>query len=127
MGEHSARLTLDSGAVIEARLVVAADGADSAVRKQAGIAQQVWDYGQQGIVSVVRTDRPNPGIAWQRFMPGGPLAFLPLADGQSSIVWTRPGAEADGLIMLDDAAFLQVLNAAGWARCWPAARAWRSP
>jgi 2-octaprenyl-3-methyl-6-methoxy-1,4-benzoquinol hydroxylase/2-octaprenylphenol hydroxylase len=116
MGEHSARLTLDSGAVIEARLVVAADGADSAVRKQAGIAQQVWDYGQQGIVSVVRTDRPNPGIAWQRFMPGGPLAFLPLADGQSSIVWTRPGAEADGLIMLDDAAFLQVLNAAsrGW-------------
>jgi ubiquinone biosynthesis UbiH/UbiF/VisC/COQ6 family hydroxylase len=65
---------------------------------------------------VVGSERPNPGVAWQRFMPGGPLAFLPLADGRSSIVWTRPDAQARELLGMDESAFLATVNEAshGW-------------
>jgi ubiquinone biosynthesis UbiH/UbiF/VisC/COQ6 family hydroxylase len=86
-----------------------------------GIDQDHWEYGQQGIVSVVETNKPNPGIAWQRFMEGGPLAFLPLQDGTSSIVWSRPEAEAQRLLELDDAAFCAELEqaAAGKSQAWP--------
>lgn len=115
-GQDTVRLELESGASLEASLVVAADGADSALRRLAGIDQQTWDYEQQGVVCVARTAKPNPGTAWQRFMDGGPLAFLPLSDGQSSIVWTRPAREAAGLLDLSDAEFIDRLDAAsgGW-------------
>lgn len=107
-----ARITLDSGEEVTAALVVGADGPRSAVRKGAGIEQEIWHYGQRGIVSVVRAERPNPGVAWQRFMEGGPLALLPLADGSSSIVWTRPSREAQRLLALPDEAFCEELSAA---------------
>jgi 2-octaprenyl-3-methyl-6-methoxy-1,4-benzoquinol hydroxylase/2-octaprenylphenol hydroxylase len=114
-------LTLDSGARVRARLLVAADGADSRIRRELGIRQAHWEYGQAGVVGVIATEPPNPGVAWQRFMDGGPLAFLPLADGRSSIVWSRPEAEARRLLALDDAAFLAELGeaAAGGPDHWP--------
>jgi len=114
-------LTLSSGRRLRARLLVAADGADSRIRRRLGIRQQHWEYGQRGVVGVVATEPPNPALAWQRFMDGGPLAFLPLADGRSSIVWTRPDAEAERLLALDDAAFLAELGeaAAGGPGHWP--------
>ena len=114
-------LTLDSGARLRARLLVAADGADSRIRRLLGIGQDHWEYGQAGVVGVVETTPPNPALAWQRFMDGGPLAFLPLADGRSSIVWSRPEAEAQRLLALDDAAFLDELGvaAAGGPDHWP--------
>lgn len=105
-------LTLDSGLRVTAALAVGADGPRSPVRKAAGIEQKIWHYGQRGIVGVVQTDRPNAGVAWQRFMEGGPLAFLPLSDGASSIVWTRPSREAEGLLELDEPAFCEELTAA---------------
>lgn len=114
-GPDVVRLELESGARLDAALVVAADGADSTLRRLAGIDQQTWDYEQQGVVCVVRTARPNPGTAWQRFMEGGPVAFLPLSDGQSSIVWTRPAREASGLLDLPEAEFIDRLNAASGA------------
>ena len=112
---------LHSGAALHCRLLVGADGADSEVRKLLGIGQSYWAYGQQGIVCVVQTATANPGIAWQRFMDGGPLAFLPLQDGTSSIVWSRPEAEASRLLALDADAFAAELDQAiaGGQGHWP--------
>ena len=114
---------LGSGTRVHCRLLIGADGANSKVRKLLGIDQDHWEYGQQGIVSVVTTERPNSGIAWQRFMEGGPLAFLPLQDGTSSMVWSRPEAAARRLLELDDESFLAELEAAaaGENQAWPGA------
>ncbi|HUF82223.1 MAG TPA: FAD-dependent monooxygenase, partial [Burkholderiales bacterium] len=111
-GADRVDVTLGSGEAISARLVVGADGPRSPVRELAGIEQKVWTYGQQGIVAVARAEKNNPGVAWQRFMPGGPLAFLPLDDGSSSIVWTRPNREAERLLGLEDDAFCAELEVA---------------
>lgn len=105
------RLRLQNGHCLSGRLLVGADGADSAVRRLLGIGTQYWAYGQSGIVAVVHTERMNTGLAWQRFMAGGPLALLPLADGSSSMVWSRPDAEARRLLALDDAAFCREVEA----------------
>lgn len=112
---------LDDGRSLRCRLLVAADGAASPMRERLGIRQKFWAYGQMGIVAVVHTAEPNPGVAWQRFMEGGPLALLPLQDGTSSIVWSRPEAEAGRLLELEDEAFLAELEqAAGGADGhWP--------
>jgi ubiquinone biosynthesis UbiH/UbiF/VisC/COQ6 family hydroxylase len=98
--------------VLQAPLLVGADGAGSRVRAHTGIRQDHWDYNPKGVVAVVRCERANPGIAWQRFMNGGPLAFLPLGDGASSIVWSRPLTEADRLLALEPADFLAELESA---------------
>jgi 2-octaprenylphenol hydroxylase len=114
-------LGLESGTKISCGLLVAADGADSGIRKRIGIRQDHWEYGQQGLVAVVQTATPNPGVAWQRFLEGGPLAFLPLNDGSSSIVWSLPEAEAVRLVELNEAAFLAELDHAvsGGENHWP--------
>jgi 2-polyprenylphenol 6-hydroxylase len=103
---------LDDGRVVHARLVVGADGARSRVRSLAGIGVDVRRYGQKAVVANVTTETPNPATAWQRFLPTGPLAFLPLADGRSSIVWSTGADAADALLALDDAAFCAELGAA---------------
>jgi len=115
-GQNQSRISLNSGAQLSADLVVGADGAASPVRKAIGIRQDYRSYNQHGLVAVVGKQKPNPGVAWQRFMPGGPLAFLPLADGRSSIVWTQPSIEAQRLLALDNDAFLDELDVAssGW-------------
>jgi 2-octaprenyl-3-methyl-6-methoxy-1,4-benzoquinol hydroxylase/2-octaprenylphenol hydroxylase len=114
-------IRLESGVGICCRLLVAADGANSGIRKRLGIRQDYWEYGQQGLVTVVQTSTPNPGVAWQRFLAGGPLAFLPLKDGSSSIVWSLPEAEAARLLDCDEAAFLAELEQAvsGGENHWP--------
>ena len=111
-----ARVVLQSGKTLSAALVVGADGVASAVRRQVGIDQEHFAYNQGGLVAVVGKQQANPGVAWQRFMPGGPLAFLPLADGRSSIVWSRPSDEAQRLVALDESAFKDELEQAsnGW-------------
>jgi len=110
------RVSLKSGRIITASLVVGADGAGSRVRKAIGIRQDYYAYNQHGLVAVVGKHKPNPGVAWQRFLPGGPLAFLPLADGRSSIVWTRPSLEAERLLALETTDFIGELDTAssGW-------------
>ncbi|NNE06491.1 MAG: UbiH/UbiF/VisC/COQ6 family ubiquinone biosynthesis hydroxylase [Xanthomonadales bacterium] len=110
--ESSVLLELDNSQSAEARLVVACDGAASSLRELAGIDHETWEYNQQGLVSVVQTELPNPGTAWQRFLPAGPLAFLPLPDGRSSIVWSCPSAETQSLLSLDEAAFNEALSLA---------------
>lgn len=103
-------LRLTDGTELEARLLIAADGADSTLREQAGIRCASWPYPQQAMVCHVETELPHQHTAWQRFMPTGPLAFLPLADGRCSIVWSS--SECWMLQTLEDAPFLSALTAA---------------
>ena len=112
----SAVLVLADGKRFEVALVIGADGANSIVRNAAGIFQHTWEYNQKGLVCVVRKARHNPGVAWQRFLPGGPLAFLPLSDGSSSIVWTLSTSEADRLASISRDAFQAELEVGshGW-------------
>ncbi|MGN6512017.1 MAG: UbiH/UbiF family hydroxylase [Lysobacteraceae bacterium] len=110
------RLQLDDGERLAARLVVAADGAESSVRALAGIDAPRHEYGQRGLVAYVATERPHADTAWQRFLPGGPLAFLPCSEGLSSIVWSVPDAEATRLLALDEGAFAGELTRAFDAR-----------
>jgi len=107
-----ALLDLADGRRAAARLLVGADGRDSWVREQAGITTSGWDYDQHAIVAHVRVTRPHGETAWQRFLPTGPLAFLPLLDGRCSIVWSATEERARELMALDDAAFLAELEAA---------------
>ena len=106
------RLILTDGRSITARLLVGADGRDSLVRTLAGIETEGWDYGQRAIVAHVRPAEWHRETAWQRFLPTGPLALLPLADGRCSIVWSADDARAAELMALDDAAFSAALSEA---------------
>ncbi len=103
---------LDDARTLGATLLVGADGKQSRVREQAGIHAQMSHYGQQGLVAVVECERDHEQTAWQRFLPTGPLAFLPLHDGRCSIVWSATTARARQLLALDDAAFCAALGEA---------------
>lgn len=108
-------LTLVGGRELRTPLVVAADGANSAVRRLAGCATREWDYLHHAIVTSVRCAEPHQRTAWQRFTDDGPLAFLPLErDGEHwcSIVWSATPLEAERLMALDDAAFCNELGRA---------------
>ncbi|HXR18624.1 MAG TPA: FAD-dependent monooxygenase [Steroidobacteraceae bacterium] len=98
--------------VLEARVVIGADGAHSAVRAGAGLAVRSHDYRQRAIVATVATERPHAYTAWQRFLSTGPLAFLPLFDGCCSIVWSLDLAVAQELGDCDARLFEQRLDAA---------------
>lgn len=98
-----------------ARVVVAADGAQSLVRAAAGIAAVVEDYQQVAVVVHLATDRPASGIAYERFTPTGPLAVLPLVDGRYTLVWTRTPERAAQVLALESAAFIAELQRSfGW-------------
>ena len=109
-------LTLDNHSVLSAQLLIAADGANSAVREHFQFATKQWDYGQHAIVTTITTENPNQLTAWQRFMPTGPLAFLPLNnigdDHCCSIVWSQDTTEAKRLMALEDDQFCQQLSRA---------------
>ena len=115
-GEEGVELTLEDGDVIEAALLVGADGGDSWVREELGISVSTHEYQQLGIVCRIETEYPHRETAWQRFLPTGPVAVLPMADGNSSIVWSVDKDRAQALLELDNAAFEAELRAAlgGW-------------
>lgn len=100
-GQEALTLQLTSGATLVATLLVGADGARSQLRQHAGIETRGWSYGQQAIVATVQTELSHQETAWQRFLPTGPLAFLPLENGCCSIVWSNDDAKADELMSLD--------------------------
>ena len=117
--ERGLRLRLDDGRRISARIALAADGAGSTLRGLAGIRTDGHAYGQSGVVGYVRTAQAHEATAWQRFLPGGPLAFLPFADGSCSIVWSLPTAEAEAVLAMDDAGFEAALSRAFDRRLGP--------
>ncbi|MGH8108812.1 MAG: FAD-dependent oxidoreductase [Arenimonas sp.] len=114
--ETTVTIHLKSGAVIKANLVLGADGASSKVRDTLGLKTDKKDYGQRGVVAYVKTEHSHQNTAWQRFLPTGPLAFLPFGDGRCSIVWTLPNDEAERLLNVDDAIFCRELTRAFDAR-----------
>ena len=109
-------LTLNNHSVLSAQLLIAADGANSAVREHFQFATKQWDYAQHAIVTTITTEKPNQRTAWQCFMPTGPLAFLPLNnigdDHCCSIVWSQDTTEAERLMALEDDQFCQQLSRA---------------
>lgn len=98
-------MTLEDGRRFDARLVIAADGGHSKLRELAGIRSDAQVYDQHAVVAHVSTAEPHRSTAWQRFLPEGPIALLPLGDGRSSIVWTTTPAHAERLLALSDADF----------------------
>ncbi|GAA0784964.1 ubiquinone biosynthesis hydroxylase [Roseibium denhamense] len=98
-------LVLADGSELRTRLLVAADGVRSKLRDLAGIRTVDWDYGQSGIVTTVKHERPHLGRAEEHFLPAGPFAVLPLPGNRSSLVWTEKTADADRLVRSDDFTF----------------------
>lgn len=103
---------LEDGSCLRARLVVGADGVQSPTRRLAGIDTRGHAYDQTAVICHVRTEEPHRETAWQRFLPEGPVALLPLADGRSSIVWSTTTADAERLIAASPERFLEELTAA---------------
>ena len=114
-GDHDAggvEVRLEGGRTVAARLLVGADGARSTVRSLAGIGSDRSAYEQRALVATVDTEGPRRAITWQRFLPTGPQAFLPLAGRRASMVWYHAPDEIVRLAALDDAAFLDAMHAA---------------
>jgi 2-octaprenyl-6-methoxyphenol hydroxylase len=107
-----ARLTLADGRTLAAPLVVAADGAQSALRGMAGIGVIAHDYGQTGLVTTISHQLPHDGVAWEHFRPAGPFASLPLPGNRSSLVWTERSEDAPRYLGLDHADLALAIEAA---------------
>jgi 2-octaprenylphenol hydroxylase len=110
--DDQVHVELESGKQLSAQLLIGADGAHSRVRALANIDFERDDYGQSGLVCVVKTEKHHEYTAWQRFQVSGPLAFLPLSDGSCSIVWTLPSDRADYYLSRSDDDFKAALGEA---------------
>ena len=105
-------VVLESGERLETRVLIGADGAGSAVRRLAGIAHERSAYDQHALVTTIETELPQQDITWQRFVPSGPQAFLPLVGHRASMVWYHEADEIARLNALDDEAFALAMEAA---------------
>jgi 2-octaprenylphenol hydroxylase len=103
---------LGNGGSIRGTVLLAADGGESIVRKLLDLPVAEHAYGQTALVTHVTSTASHRETAWQRFLPGGPLALLPLDDGRSSVVWSLPTADAERLLAASDAEFLAELTVA---------------
>ncbi|MDH5547651.1 MAG: 2-octaprenyl-6-methoxyphenyl hydroxylase [Gammaproteobacteria bacterium] len=95
---------------IRTRLMVGADGGNSQVRKLLDIGVNRWEYGQTAIISTVTPAYKHNNVAYERFTPGGPMALLPMSENRCSLVLTTRDADVDGVMALEDDAFLSLLT-----------------
>lgn len=102
---EAVNVVLDDGRRIEARLLVGADGARSPTRSLAGIGFESRDYLQRAVVATVETEHPHSGTTYQRFLPNGPVAMLPLGNRHCSIVWTTSEGQARRLLEMSEGEF----------------------
>lgn len=112
INDEAVQVTLNDKSVIAAPLLVGADGGRSKIRSAAGIDVSAWSYQQSAVVTTVTTKLSHQQTAWQRFREDGPVAFLPLEDGSSSIVWSTSPEHAETLLAMGDAEFCQALEQA---------------
>jgi 2-octaprenyl-6-methoxyphenol hydroxylase len=114
--QHGVTVSLHDGRKLQAPLLVAADGRNSATREAAGIAVARWKYDHQAIVSVLRHEREHEHVAYEIFYPTGPFALLPMNDAEgrhrSAIVWSVPEEDAAGWLSLSDPDFAAEAQAA---------------
>lgn len=110
MSQDAAAVTLDDGRELQAKLLIAADGRQSHLRRAAGLKTVGWQYDQSGIVATIAHEKPHYGIAEEHFLPAGPFAILPLRGNRSSLVWTEKTADAQLLMALDDEKFMVELR-----------------
>lgn len=112
--DGSARVRVKAGAgvrTLRARLLVAADGAQSAVRSALDIPTRRWEYGQSAVLANVTPELAHGNVAYERFTEQGPLALLPLGPDRCALVWTRRDEEVSKVLGLDDRGFLAALQA----------------
>jgi 2-octaprenyl-6-methoxyphenol hydroxylase len=95
---------------IEARLAIAADGAQSVLREAAGIGAQTWNYEQTALVTNVLAQRFHDHVAYERFTAEGPLALLPMSEGRIGLIWTFATDVAPSIAEVDDKAFIARLQ-----------------
>ncbi len=110
---------------LKARLLVAADGASSTIREQLGITARTWDYGQSAIICNVSVQRPQPGIAFERFTDSGPLALLPMGDDRYALIWTVASPCVPAVLAMTDTEFLETAADRFNGRCGRFMRAGR--
>jgi 2-octaprenyl-6-methoxyphenol hydroxylase len=108
----AANVAFESGEAqrLTCSLLIAADGARSAVREMMGITAELSSYGQRAVIGNLLTEKPISNVAYERFTAQGPLAVLPVAEGRAGFVWTVSEADADRVMSLDDSAFLAELQ-----------------
>lgn len=110
------KVTLADGETLQAKLLIGADGQNSMVRKKLGIPTVKWNYDQSAVVAVLRlSETTENNVAWQRFLPTGPIAMLPLSDTESSLVWSTSHHLAEELLELDEESFVDAVNSAFWS------------
>ncbi len=108
---QSPEVELGDGRILSAKVLVAADGGQSRVRQAVGLGVTSWDYNQHALVIYIDTDYGQQDITWQRFVPSGPQAFLPLTGHYGSIVWYNSPDEVARLKTLSNADLLRELTA----------------
>jgi 2-octaprenyl-6-methoxyphenol hydroxylase len=96
--------------ILSSGLVIGADGTDSTVRREANIITDIFDYGQSAIVTKTSLKRAHNAIAYERFIPGGAIAMLPLANQECATIWTANNSQISQLMELSEQAFLQKLQ-----------------
>uniref|UniRef100_A0A8C2BHE6 Ubiquinone biosynthesis monooxygenase COQ6, mitochondrial n=1 Tax=Cyprinus carpio TaxID=7962 RepID=A0A8C2BHE6_CYPCA len=107
------QVTLANGKTLHTKLLIGADGPNSMVRREAGIPTVKWNYNQSAVVAVLHLSEPTENnVAWQRFLPTGPIAMLPLSDTESSLVWSTSHQHAEELLQLDEESFVDAINSA---------------
>jgi 2-octaprenylphenol hydroxylase len=112
-GDETVTLTTNGGHRIESRLLVGADGANSWVRKEAGLDAEARPYREKGVVANFACATPHRGVALQWFRPDGVLAYLPLPGNRISIVWSTDDAHAAELLSLSEETFCNRVEEAG--------------
>ncbi|MGP1385514.1 MAG: FAD-dependent hydroxylase [Thainema sp.] len=112
-GDQAVTLQIDQDdavRLVQTRLLVAADGARSRIRQQAGIDTDGWKYWQSCITVLLQPEQSHQNTAYERFWPSGPFAILPLPNNRCQIVWTAPHAEAESMMTLEPEQFMAALR-----------------
>nr|XP_048305105.1 ubiquinone biosynthesis monooxygenase COQ6, mitochondrial isoform X2 [Myodes glareolus] len=110
------QITLGDGSTLQTKLLIGADGHNSGVRRAAGIQNVSWTYDQSAVVATLHlSEATENNVAWQRFLPSGPIALLPLSDTLSSLVWSTSHDHAAELVSMGEEEFVDAINSAFWS------------